>query len=383
MSQRRNVGDGSIFQEGNGWVVLLELPRKPNGKRHRRKQRAKSKAEAQRLLRQMKADYQDMGAKAFSNRTISETLSDYNELRQGKKVRSITDSEQRFGEIILNHLGRSSKTREISVQDCDELLAAFVGGSISPSGRPVSRSYAKQMRGYLSGALKNDVRRGFINQNVAELAEVPSSAVESKSMRALSKDEWRALFRASSGVTKIAVDLSGRHGLRPQEVRSVLWSELDLDRLTVSVTSQFDSDDNLRDPKTSRSSRTIPLHVETAEALGKWRGLQQGMRQKAGERWKPSDLVLTTRWGTPINRNNHLRAIAKACAKAGIAPIVPYELRHTAITHQIDAGHSPSRVADWAGTSEEMIYRYYRHKIRELTDLAPTDYGEAPKEAPK
>ncbi len=202
-------------------------------------------------------------------------------------------------------------------------------------------------------------------------------------MRALSKEEWRMLYKASTGATKIAVDLSGRHGLRPQEVRSVLWSELDLGKLTISVTTQFDSDDVLREPKTQRSSRTIPLHPETAEALDDWQRLQHGMCQRAGDRWQPSDLVLTTRWGTPINRNNHLRSIAKACEKAEVAPIVPYELRHTAITHQIEAGHPPSRVADWAGTSEEMIYRHYRHKIRELTDLEPTDYGEAPKQAPR
>lgn len=261
--------------------------------------------------------------------------------------------------------------------------AADVLGTHAISGRPVSRSYAKQLRGYLSGALRNDVRRGFIVQNVAEIAVVPASPVGSKSMRALSKEEWRSLFQAASGVTRIAVDLSGRHGLRPQEVRSVLWSELDLDRLTVSVTSQFDSDDNLRDPKTSRSSRTIPLHPETAEALADWGRVQGAIKQRAGDRWSQSDLVLTTRWGTPINRNNHLRAIANACVKAAVAPIVPYELRHTAITHQIDAGHSPARVADWAGTSEEMIYRHYRHKIRDLTDLAPADYSQAPKEAPK
>jgi pimeloyl-ACP methyl ester carboxylesterase len=65
----------------------------------------------------------------------------------------------------------------------------------------------------------------------------------------------------------------------------------------------------------------------------------------------------------------------EACARAGIDAITPYELRHTAITHQIESGRSATQVADWAGTSERMIYKHYRHKLREIVEVDPLDYS--------
>jgi integrase len=58
----------------------------------------------------------------------------------------------------------------------------------------------------------------------------------------------------------------------------------------------------------------------------------------------------------------------------GIKPVVaPYELRHTAITRQCEAGHSTREIADWAGTSERMINEVYRHKLVRLSPLGPAE----------
>ncbi len=70
--------------------------------------------------------------------------------------------------------------------------------------------------------------------------------------------------------------------------------------------------------------------------------------------------------------------VSGACLEASLEPIVPYELRHTAITFQLDAGHEKWRVADWAGTSERMIEDIYRHRLTRVTDLGPVAYDSAP-----
>lgn len=60
------------------------------------------------------------------------------------------------------------------------------------------------------------------------------------------------------------------------------------------------------------------------------------------------------------------------CASAEIdPPIDPYELRHTAISLQAEAGRSSFEIADWAGTSEEMISRVYRHRLKRVANLRP------------
>ncbi len=51
----------------------------------------------------------------------------------------------------------------------------------------------------------------------------------------------------------------------------------------------------------------------------------------------------------------------------------PYELRHTAISHQADRGRSSWEIADWAGTSERMISDVYRHQLTQVSALTPCD----------
>lgn len=67
----------------------------------------------------------------------------------------------------------------------------------------------------------------------------------------------------------------------------------------------------------------------------------------------------------------------RLCAAAKIEPhITPYELPHTAITLQADAGRTSWEIADWAGTSEAMISSRYRHRLRRLSALLPADRSE-------
>jgi integrase len=86
-------------------------------------------------------------------------------------------------------------------------------------------------------------------------------------------------------------------------------------------------------------------------------------------------LVMATRNGTPVGQENYRRDLKTTCRRADLPEITPYELRHTAITHQIEAGKDIVDVADWAGTSVQMIERHYRHKIRRVNRLDPPDYG--------
>jgi integrase len=73
-----------------------------------------------------------------------------------------------------------------------------------------------------------------------------------------------------------------------------------------------------------------------------------------------------------ITREIFARSLKLLCQKADISPApTPYELRHTAISHQADAGRTSWEIADWAGTSEAMISSRYRHRLRQKSTLRP------------
>ena len=74
----------------------------------------------------------------------------------------------------------------------------------------------------------------------------------------------------------------------------------------------------------------------TVGRLLKWPAVQLCYEAKAGPALtNPDGLVVTTRWGKPINQRNAYRSLDTACERAGIVPaIAPHDLRRTAITLQ-------------------------------------------------
>ena len=138
--------------------------------------------------------------------------------------------------------------------------------------------------------------------------------------------------------------------------------------------------DEVVGPKTRRAPRTIHIDETTIGHLSKWRADQEAKRQRAAQLWSDRyDLIVTTRIGTPIGSRNLARSVARIAEKVGIepevggltSPMVPYDLRHTAITLQSKQGYSDWELADWAGTSERMINEVYRHRTDRVVDVRP------------
>ena len=375
MGKRRSKGDGSIYQDDNGrWIGLVELPRQANGKRHRVKRRGRTRAEVVRKLREVRAHYEQSG-EAPSTRLVSETIADYvTQVREAeKRSSSEVARDELFARHLTEQLGRRRAT-ELTVQDCDLFLEAFASGRLTGSARPLSRAYTNRIRSFLANALKNDLRQGYVVRNVAEIAVVPNTSGKTKDKRALTVNEWRRLLDAATGPIKVGIDLGGRHGLRPQEARALLWRYVDLGAGTIGVVSQRDADDELADPKTEGSTRTIRLHPDASDLLAQHKADQRALSERYDWLWSNQTPVISTRFGSAIRQENYRRSLAIACRRAGMAEITPYELRHTAITHQIDAGRTASQVADWAGTSETMVFAHYRHRLGEIVEVAPLDY---------
>jgi integrase len=320
----------------------------------------------------MQTEIQRYGQIPTTDRQVGDMIDDY--LRQVRaptgRSRKVIERDELFASAIRSFMGQRS-TSTVTVEDCDSFLSAFIAGELTGTGRPVSRDYARRARSFLAGAFRNDIRRGLANRNPAEVAVIPETKAMGGTKRALTAEEWRRLYDLAEGAVKVGVDLAGRHGLRPQEVRAVRWADIDFDHGTLSVVTQLDADNEFSDTKTHKSTRTIRLHPETLRLLNDWRQQQAELRSRSGARWADRDLVVTTRWGTAVNQNNHRRSIRELGQTAGLGPLTPYELRHTAITHQIETGHSASVVADWAGTSERMIYQHYRHQLVEVVALDP------------
>ena len=374
---RRTARDGSVFQAPDGrWIVMFELPRRADGSRVRKKRRARTKTEALQILHSLREEYSSTGTIVDAKRTMAEAVSDYRDVRSAMEL---AESTRRSDDWMLGMIGGALGRRrmaDLTVADCDAFLASCAAGR-RPGGRsqrPIGRSHLKRLRATLVAVLRNEMRVGSISSNVAELSVLPRSASDRSPRRALTREELQALLEVTTGTTHLLVDLTGRNGLRPAEARGLEWSDIDLERRTLTVKGQLDADDLLTGPKTRHSARTLRLDGQTVQRLRDRARRQKRDRGRSKIFWPETSLVVTTRNGTPVNRNNYRRAIEAACRRAGIdPPITPYELRHTAITHQSEQGWSSWELADWAGTSERMISEVYRHRFNRASSITPAD----------
>lgn len=380
---RRSSGEGSVIRTGNGrWAAVLESPRR-GGKRRRIWRRASTKAEAQRLLQEMRDEIYRTGSVANVQRTIDDAVEDYLRLRQNKSISQGTkDHDQWLSSLVLEGLG-GVRIAEVSVQDCDDFLADCATG-LQGSRSPVGRAQIVRVRRFLVSTLKNEVRLGNLTRNVALSADLPGEFgwgnvdLEedggARERRSLTVYELGRFIDAAEGSRLILADLTGRHALRPGEARALRWADIDVETGQLSVTGQQDRQNNRTRTKrrVRNATRTIRIDQITIDRLLQWQSEQDELRAVAGPAWTELELVASTTRGTTVDRHAWARSVRSICIKAGIdPPIDPYELRHTAVSLQADAGRSSFEIADWAGTSEEMISRIYRHRLRQVADLRP------------
>lgn len=391
---RRARGEGTVLRDGDGWIARIELPVGPDGKRRRRKRRARTKSEAFALLKELQKEVESIDNPHGLRRNVTEAVDFYlaNRPNTGRSEMTIEIDASR-GRTLARGLGRR-EIGKLTVADCDRFLADVAAGAYGR--KPLKPDSVRRIRALLVAVLRNEQRLGNLSRNVAELSQMPvfeqvapsddDDGDSSTSVRRiLSLDEYRRLRNGCDGALQLFVDLCGRCGLRPSEARALRWSRLDLEQRTLRVDAQLSSKNKLVSPKTRRSRRTISVDDDTLALLNRWAADQAAQRANAGSRWDDGhDYVLTTKNGTAFDGSNLRDALAGHCERLGLDVYLPYELRHTAITFQLDQGAESWEVADWAGTSERMIELIYRHRTTRVSRLAPLplDAGRVPAKGP-
>jgi integrase len=156
------------------------------------------------------------------------------------------------------------------------------------------------------------------------------------------------------------------HGMRPSELTGRRWRDYDPKTGVLSIeTSLTEGEEG--ELKTDASFRTVKLNKPAQEMLAHIMPLHV----------KPDDLILTDRKGKAINQwkfgENQFQTALRACK---IRHRSFYHTRHTFITACLMRGEHPSAIADYVGTSPEMIFSRYSKWIRGYND-----FGQAALEA--
>jgi integrase len=143
-------------------------------------------------------------------------------------------------------------------------------------------------------------------------------------------------------------------GLRPSEWIALEHRDIDREARVVYVRRAF-AHGRLKNPKTSRSIRAVPLQVIALEALDRLPARRE------------TPLVFPAPRGGYLDLHNFSRRAWKAAQlAAGIEPLRrPYDLRHTFATFALRAGISTFDLSRFMGASLTMIDRHYGHLARD------------------
>lgn len=334
--RRRGNGDGGVYRRASDsrWVAVLDLGQDATGKRRRktlygatRKEAVDKLTEAQRRLAE--------GAPVTDARgTVAAYLEHW--IKTGLAAAEVKQTtRENYTTIARTHLAPT-----IGRLRLDKLAPSDVDALIVAKRAQLSDSTVRLIYTVLRRALDAAVRDGLVRRNVAAAVQRPRvvrrdaavlSPVQAQAfLDAARQDRLFALYAVAMAV-----------GLRRGEALALRWSDVDLDAGNVRVSRTLS---RVRDglvftePKSQRSRRTVPMPAPLIAELRAHRVRQAAERLTAGSLWEDHDLVFPSRFGTPLDPRNALRAFAAVASRAGLDGVGLHTLRHTAASLMIAQG---------------------------------------------
>lgn len=245
----------------------------------------------------------------------------------------------------------------------------------------------RNIRRTLHQALGYAVALGLIPSNPAGITSgaviIPKAPkVEYELLSDAEMKAWRA-YLATSPHRALALMYTDA-ALRLGEALALRWRDVDVEAGTITVSGSLRRVGGrlvINAPKTDAGRRTIRLgtrrddgswHPDSAiVALRQRRIAQMEDRMAAGGGWAESDLVFTTRMGTPMEPRNVARLFQVTMMPgAGIASRGIHQLRHTAITTMLRRNVPIKAVQHFAGhSSAQMTLDLYGHYVADMGDL--------------
>jgi integrase len=147
-------------------------------------------------------------------------------------------------------------------------------------------------------------------------------------------------------------------GLRPGEIAALEQRDIDREAAVVHV-RRVVSTGRVKEPKTERSRRRVPLTTRAAAAL-------DSLPRRLDTR-----LVFPSPQGGVLDMHNFARRDwHPALEAAGLAPRRLYDLRHSFASNALAAGISLYELSRYMGASVRVLEMHYAHLVRDAEEMA-------------
>ena len=350
MAKRRARGEGSLRKRSDGrWEGRYTVGRdEATGKLLYRNVLAKTQAECKAKLReairntaqeapvlkQIKSAPKEVAA-PVQRFTVAEWLRTWFELYSKPNLRETTQEQYtnflekhlipNIGDIPLDKL--TSLRLQKLYQDL-RTIGRVVQNNVECSG--LSPKTVRSIHMVLHSTLEQTVKEGLIKKNPTDGCNPPK--LERKEMKVIQPEQIGAYLQAAANRNVLPMFyLELTSGLRRGELLALLWTDLDLEKKSISVCKSVRGSQGelkVSAPKTRHSIRTVVIPRQTVDLL-----IQEHELHPDNPYMFPSPVT-----GTMYHPDAAGRIHRKLLKEAGIEPVRFHDLRHTFATLALQNG---------------------------------------------
>lgn len=334
MKTRRGNNEGSITKRADGrWMARVTIGF-VNGKLQRKAVYGKTREEAALKMREIQRKLDRGIPVQSSSPLVKDYLAEWLQHRRDNLApRTYVGYQRVIDHYLVPAIGHL-KIERLTQRHVAQLFKQCKQAGLAPSS-------VQNVRKILRAALNDAMKLDLITRNVAVLVTGPKvPRFEGKALTVEEADAFLAAAQESRYqlLYRVALTL----GLRQGEILGLSWSDIDFENRVIQVRRQLQRIEGvqvLRELKTERSRRVVPLSDPMAIDFKHRRTAQLEDRLRAGGTWNGSwDLVFTSGIGTPVDppalRIDFL-AVLKA---AGLPPMRFHDLRHSAASFMAASG---------------------------------------------
>ena len=377
MVKKRANGEGNIRKRADGrWEGRYTAGYHPEtGKRIIKNVLGKTQAECKAKLTKAMVDCKSLDVSRADEYTVAAWLRTWFELYSKPHIRPSTmnyyhrNIEQHvipaIGDILLNKL----TTRDLQ-KLYNDLQSNGRLRKVQKKKKPgLSNSTVRGIHMMLHNALDRAVKEKLILSNPTENCIIPK--IEKQEMKILHPDHISAYLNAAERRNALPMFyLELVSGLRKGELTALLWSDLDIQNRTISVSKQYVKNPNgeltLSRPKTETSVRKVSIPQEAIDLL-----IAEHDKHPDNPYMFPSPIT-----GEMYYPDSIVNLHKKILKDAGLPHIRFHDLRHTFATLALQNGVDVKTVSSMLGHYDAgFTLRTYTHATRQKQDEAAQTMG--------
>ena len=377
MAKKRANGEGSIRKRADGrWEGRYTAGYHPETGKHIIKNvLGKTQAECKAKLKKAIEESQSLDVGRADEYTVAAWLRTWFELYAKPHIRPSTmnyyhrNIEQHvapaIGDIPLNKL----TTRDLQ-KLYNDLQSNGRLRKVQKKKKPgLSNSTVRGIHMMLHNALDRAVKEKLILSNPTENCIIPK--IEKQEMKILHPDHISAYLNAAEQRNALPMFyLELVSGLRKGELTALLWSDLDIQNRTISVSKQYVKNPNgelaLTRPKTETSVRKVSIPQEAVDLL-----ISEHDKHPDNPYMFPSPIT-----GEMYYPDSIVNLHKKILKDAGLPHIRFHDLRHTFATLALQNGVDVKTVSSMLGHYDAgFTLRTYTHATRQKQDEAAQTMG--------